>query len=394
MIVFENNGELDLDAIRAFGVNVKENDMAIGYFGTGLKYAVAICLRRGIPIRAHIGMKTYEFTLGKKIIRGKEFNFIFMNDEQLGFTTELGKNWEDWMAFRELYCNAVDEFGDIHQCDSDPGGKAGKTRVVVEGLDDVYANIGKYILQSDPMVSSSVVEVHRGRSDAIFYRGIRAYELPRPSLFTYNIKQRMALTEDRRLAVPFLADHYIIQFLAGSCQRADVIHAAATADNNSHEARLDWRDARILGSLSDSFMTVMEQLRFDRSGEVNETAQSLYYEKANKSLTDEDCDPMTDMEKVMLDSALSFLSRCGYSIDRSTILFFDSLGKGIHGAAGNGKMILTRAAFRKGQRELVATVLEEYIHNEKGFRDMTREMQTYLFDLIIEQYCEKLGEPL
>ena len=36
-----------------------------------------------------------------------------MNEEQLPFTTELGKNWEVWQAYRELHSNTLDESGVI-----------------------------------------------------------------------------------------------------------------------------------------------------------------------------------------------------------------------------------------------------------------------------------------
>jgi len=42
MIVFENQGEIDLIAFTPFGVNTKETDSPIGFFGTGLKYATAV----------------------------------------------------------------------------------------------------------------------------------------------------------------------------------------------------------------------------------------------------------------------------------------------------------------------------------------------------------------
>jgi len=40
-IIFHNQGELDIRAVTTFGLSVKKNDNPIGYFGTGLKYAIA-----------------------------------------------------------------------------------------------------------------------------------------------------------------------------------------------------------------------------------------------------------------------------------------------------------------------------------------------------------------
>lgn len=45
MIIFRNKGVIDPKSITTFGVSSKENPGAIGFFGTGLKYAIAILLR-------------------------------------------------------------------------------------------------------------------------------------------------------------------------------------------------------------------------------------------------------------------------------------------------------------------------------------------------------------
>lgn len=47
MIIFRNAGTIDPKSITTFGVSSKENPGAIGFFGTGLKYALAILLRHG-----------------------------------------------------------------------------------------------------------------------------------------------------------------------------------------------------------------------------------------------------------------------------------------------------------------------------------------------------------
>ena len=119
MITFKNKGAIDVRAITTFGISSKENDNAIGYFGTGLKYAIAVMLREGVNFSIVTGGKQYEFETRAETVRVDEFNFCFMRAggtgkfEQLPFTTELGKNWELWQAFRELYCNCTDENGEI-----------------------------------------------------------------------------------------------------------------------------------------------------------------------------------------------------------------------------------------------------------------------------------------
>src|ERR1700676_327969 len=105
LVVFENPGEIDAAAIRTFGVSVKEGENPIGFFGTGLKYAIAVLLRTGHQVTVTAGLDRYEFGILSETVRGKEFGFVSMNGQRLGFTTELGKVWELWAAYREIACN-------------------------------------------------------------------------------------------------------------------------------------------------------------------------------------------------------------------------------------------------------------------------------------------------
>ena len=57
------------------------------------------------------GLKVYSFAVRSEVVRGKTFNMVCMNGEAIGFTTDLGKNWELWQAFRELYFDCTNEFG-------------------------------------------------------------------------------------------------------------------------------------------------------------------------------------------------------------------------------------------------------------------------------------------
>ena len=117
MIVFENPGEIDVASISTFGVSVKESDNPIGFFGTGLKYAIAILLRNNHKVTIHSGVDTHAFDTENVTVRGRSFDFVRLTTnegqpERIGFTTEVGKTWEIWMAYRELFCNARDENGD------------------------------------------------------------------------------------------------------------------------------------------------------------------------------------------------------------------------------------------------------------------------------------------
>src|SRR6185437_160750 len=103
----------DPQLISLIGVNVKENDSAIGFFGTGLKYAIACLARWGESLTIQSGPAEFTFCAEETKVRGKTFGVLVMRSKvdylRLGFTTELGKRWEPWMVYRELWCNAHDE---------------------------------------------------------------------------------------------------------------------------------------------------------------------------------------------------------------------------------------------------------------------------------------------
>jgi len=214
LIHFMTPGHLDLEAAVIFGVSAKETDDAIGYFGTGLKYAVAILLRHNHDVEVR------KFTNGDVVSlqafntvdlehRGKEFEQVYLDDRPLGFTTHLGINWELWQAYRELYANTKDERGWIAQSTAFPiaRGEGDMTIITVRGdaFYRTHSERGKFILDGEtPEHTFSDVEFYSGESNYVFYRGFAASPLLEDSLFRYNIVRDMDLTEDRTIAHDYL----------------------------------------------------------------------------------------------------------------------------------------------------------------------------------------------
>lgn len=133
-VVFRNRGLIDTRAITTFGISAKDpsNANPIGYFGTDLKYAIAVLLRRQIPITIMSGLEVLRFEVRSDVVRSKPFEMVCMNGNPIGFTTDLGKNWELWQAFRELYSNCIDEFGKTEAEGYFPEPLHGVTQIVVE----------------------------------------------------------------------------------------------------------------------------------------------------------------------------------------------------------------------------------------------------------------------
>ena len=241
MIILKNSGEIDIDVIKTMGVNVKENESAIGYFGTGLKYAIAVFLREGIKMQLWIGDNHYEFYSETKTIRGKDFEMCKMrgpyDSVDLGFTTDLGRNWKVWQAYREIHSNCLDEHGEIYR-DTKAFGEAGCTTFAI---DDINTD-GIFLHQMDNELlwANEQIAIYQGESDCIYYRGIRAKDLDKPSLYTYNIKRQCDLTEDRLLCYDWDVQ-YAINDAVARMENEGIIKTVITAGRDRFESTLNMR---------------------------------------------------------------------------------------------------------------------------------------------------------
>lgn len=247
MIVFENKGEIDPRLVMLIGVNVKENNSAIGFFGTGLKYAVACLSRWGETISVQSGTALFTFTVEDQEIRGKTFGVLTMRSRydsaQLGFTTELGKNWEPWMVYRELWCNAHDEpEAKVYTTDREPASREGYTRIIVSGkqIEAAHADRWSFILNPEktPLHVTDGLEIYEGPGERIFYRGIAVQTPSKPGIYTYNITERLWLTEDRT-AGSWSTDPIIARGLS-RIEDDRVINTVLTPPSEKLESRLDY----------------------------------------------------------------------------------------------------------------------------------------------------------
>ena len=250
MITLINNGLIELDLITTMGTNVKVTNNAIGRFGTGLKYAIAILLREGIDFDLHIGENKYEFYTVEKEIRGKVFNICHMRSKfdktSLGFTTELGSNWEIWQAYRELYTNCViDEGGRVLHGKTEP---PSQNTTMFRIFDEIETN-EVFLMESGKklILSSGNVDVYEGESKCLYYQGIRAKDLyDRPSIYTYNINYGCDLTEDRTLSYNFQVSRQIANAIAALNQSDHkIVNKIINADSEYYESDIDFTYAEI-----------------------------------------------------------------------------------------------------------------------------------------------------
>ena len=381
-VFFQNSGLIDLRAVKTFGVSSKDAKSPIGEFGTGLKYAVAILLREKQKISLWQGTKEYKFTLKETRIRNDDFQIICMNGEELAYTTKLGKNWELWQAYRELYSNCVDEEGTITSGPSDerPTGP-GNTCVEVSGskFDTVYKNRSEIILDTEPMLVLPGVEVHEGQGIYVFYRGIRTAGLSESnSLYNYSVTDKMRLTEDRTFMWGFEVKGKIARAIS-QAQDKGILEKILMAKDNSFEFDLDYSCCT---RPSDMFIRVVEDLVVDKLVDINPTALRLC--KKYSKLIRPRAIELNTIEAKRIKIAKEVCTVLGCKINKYPIIVTDGLGTSILGLAENKTIYISKKCFQLGNKMLASTIYEEYIHLDKGYGDMTRNMQNFLFDKILD----------
>lgn len=391
MIIFENEGLISKRSITTFGVSSKENESAIGYFGTGLKYAIAILLRENIDITIYIGKEKLVFTKETETVRVDDFDIVCMNGEKLGFTTELGKNWALWQAFRELYCNCTDEYGKIRK-GKRVASSASKTVVAVKGkeFDAIYDNLDEYFLSSEPIYKDNSVEIHSGGNNAIFYKGVRIHSTNKPTLYTYNFISSVSLTEDRTVSSLYSLNCQLGRMVL-ACDDGDIIRNMCTAPDTCYESEIDFNWST---DPSDAFLSTIGALHKEFSRSVNRSALAKFL-AIHKSKAEPEKKEVSDIQKMQLVKAIKFCKLIGHKVDDYPIIVTDFMGDGVLGMARDGNIYVSSRVFMTGTKYLAATILEEYFHLQFKLHDETYEMQNFLFDVIMtvgEQFA--LKEPL
>lgn len=398
MIVFSNNGEIEIRSITSFGVSVKESGNPIGYFGTGLKYAIAVLLRLEQQIMITSGNDLYVFHKKPEIVRGVSFDFVAVSKnggapESIGFTTELGKNWELWMAYRELVCNCKDEGGEHFYIKEAPDAEKGKTKVIVSGqeFEQVYSVGQLYVLDEKPSFIEGGMEIFKRGGDAFYYRGVRVYKFGKPGLYTYNNITKMELTEDRTLKEPAFSGYNIARSILQS-KNKQFIRDCVLANDSYMEHDLDYHGWSI--KPSKEFVEVVGDCVGDKAFDCNGTARKVWEETAEKEFEPKS-HTMTTVQSKSMEKAVSFCKKMGFNVDSYPIKVVESLGSGGLGLAKNNTIYIADRVFSLGgTKQLASTLIEEYLHLKHGYKDMTRELQSYLFDKVVSLGEEMQGEPL
>lgn len=396
MIVFQSHGLLDLRCIRTFGMSAKEDEeTAIGQFGTGLKYSIAVALRHGARLEIWLGTTRYYFSKRPVEMRGKSFEQVILvhpdgREEELSFATSLGKNWQPWMILRELHSNVLDEGGRsfLHRQNTPVDAREGETNIVLFHMDHLWNEMDSMFIdpaEETQILSNSQVTIYEGRTNHIYCKGVRVYDAANELGFKYNLKNA-TLTEDRTLRAVYSTQYSIGQSIIGSNNRSLIENMLRVGTHDE----ASWPSVSIPEeSLADEIL-----MELGTVNALREAYDSTYQQRLRNQ-------PLKSVEwpefyTRKLERAKKFLAAAGIKVEypihlTGMLRTADTLALA---DLKNNEIWLSQRLMEQGLKQIVTTLLEEWLHLDTGLQDCTYAMQSHLFDRLVTEMELRLGEPL
>jgi len=405
---FINPGHLDPRAFQVFGLSVKSGSTTpIGQFGTGLKYAIAVCLRHGCSIEIALhsapgqpsdSVRKFSFAARKSQFRGEATTEIVCHEEGQGefllpFTIDLGKHWQLWQAFRELESNVRDE-GGFSGVGLDCNSVKPHTIITIRGPEfaQVYTNRDLYFLPPNYYAEASRAPegfFQPRKTKNLFYKGVRVYESDDDFLFLYDIQTPLPLTEDRTVSSIWALRSNLRNFWLTSTDEA-AIFKVITAPKDTEECHIEFDCGLVSPGIA--FKNAVHRAIKERPIALNASARRAVQADTLDSRFVKPFE-LDTLQQARLDRCISHLKRLGYPVDTYPIRLVD-IDSELAGMAKDDTIILTRLAFANSTQYLASTILEEFFHLKHGYADHTCAFQDFLHDEIVRMGERVLGEPL
>lgn len=419
IVCFYNSGALDHRAFTMMGLSAKDNEKAIGFFGTGFKYAIATLLRNECQVEIRVRNEvehrptcpsmysvhsadydqcncTREYTLYTFYtkpyrFRDKHVDLIYCLNSSTGleielpYTMHLGANWQVWQAYRELYTNCVIdekggvlmlEEGEVHDAD---------VCVYVHGADfiRVHEQHDKYFIPADAIeIGQSymlrAVEKQPDSDNVVYYKTMyTGTRLDKPTLFTYDYIDAVTLTEDRTLNDTWgIRGH--ISNLWVECLPYDALieNLPLVAKDGFYEYGLSYD----YSSPSDDFKRACGYL-IEHHRPIPLWAHSIY-SKSRPFGEQVAKYKLNKFHKRQLQKAVKVMHHHDMMIVIDEIIPCVSLPNDVMGMVRDGFIYIAKDCFERGHHMLLGTLYEEYLHQTTGCADGTRKMQNMLIDRI------------
>lgn len=423
--MIENKGELDVSSLILLGASTKRtDDSKIGFFGSGNKYAIATLIRMGVGFRIFSGDKEIKITTSGINFRGQIFDQIHIDGQPTSLTTDMGPQWEEWMALREWVSNSLDEGqSNIVTETENVSGKDGYTRFFIEhaaGIRLVIENWNEYFtfdredIKYENQFGRLYPQTNIDETMVLFRKGIRVYKSEgTTSLYQYDLNG-FGINESRIIDNLYSAGCRMIEYLNKMTDVAILRNILRNAFvGNYFEGRLSWKWG--VDKLSQHWRTAIDDhiiVVESVSGYFEDLIRSKDHYLVNAEmayqikhsfpdvqvygindegaqLAHKKIEPTKKME-FLLKECLTFLEDTEYNL-ANQIEFVEFDRTDVLGQAEHGKILLSPKLFELGKKEIVRTIVEEQEHLRSGFKDCSRAFQNHWINLFISEKEERFG---
>lgn len=420
-IKIKNEGLIAKEAFTLIGASTKRDDSnKIGFFGSGLKYSLAVLLRNQTNFKIYSGLEEIVIDTKQTVFRDKIFNQIIIDGRETGFTKEMGIDWKAWFPIRELYCNAIDEQGGgIEYCESMKPVE-GETHFYIEINDDIkeiLENWNDYFSnkREDVCLSSKGFKAYNGadKKFILYRRGVQCFTSTKKCLYHYD-SDEFVINESRVLYTT--ADSYwkIAELVAKNAD-ADMIRNIFDNYKHTTEGEDFWWHYNA-HAFNDLWLEVINGRRLARELTAGHYASQIakgnclvlpnrlveaLKSKFGKEIkivgqTEELGDFLiideTKVQREKIEKALVFCSEGGIDIPYPIkVAVFDetNVWGSIHESSKT--ILLSVSVFDEGMKKVVETLIEEWGHIKSGARDESRSFQDFLINQLVTRMEEKQG---
>jgi len=429
-LLIENKGEIDINALILMGGSTKRDSAsAIGYFGSGNKYTIALFMKSGIGFRIYSGGLELVVSTKDVKFRDKEFQQILINGQETSLTTDMGPQWDTWMGIREWVSNSIDEGeSNIVSCTENLQTREGYTRIYVEHheeIESVIQNWDKYFAfdRCDDIVNIPQGKVFpqmdtQKESLLLYRKGIQCYHMSaQKALYSYDLPA-YKINESRVVSDSYGAKDDTCKFL---CKYAtediaeSILSNAFAGDNKYWEGGMEWyyygsnrlsqewRKAigdRIIvnNDASGFYMKEMSEHKYYRvSREMAKAIKGSFEDVTVYGIGQDSSGGLnwrnveeTPKMQYMLKRAKGFCEETQYAVNYPIqVVEFDK--NDTLGCAHDNTIYIAAKTFDKGMKEVVMTIMEENEHLRTGYEDESRSLQTHLFQCWLTEKEERYG---
>jgi hypothetical protein len=419
----QNNGELDIRLVALMGGTTKSNDdFKIGQWGSGLKYTLAYLLKNNIDFKIFIGEQQVNITTEVEKIRDEDFEIICIDYKRTSITTQMGgKAWLPWMIVRELWCNALDEGGEIKEITDITNGDKGKTTFFIQlttEIREVVDNWSNYFIHGQsPLSESYGHKIYPGGNAIRLYKqGVLIYEdKTRKSLFTYDIKNAdinelrefkgtvsaqmvYALSDAKENAIKYFFENISEAYFEG-----DMDYDWFASFSN------DWKS--VLGDTKIIHKKAIENMAA-RGIDIDSSGLIVVPEKVYKFLTKEfagigalrAADKINEFYEIY-DSELELKVKQGLAVLETCNYFIHPELKFVYGVFGDKRIwakvnadtkevMISECIKNKSTFDVISTLIEENEHFNTGYTDCSRDFQQHFIDLFTKALLDMNQVPI